>query len=183
MKLPLFPLQICILPDGFIKLRIFEARYQRLVKESLQNDSGFGACMLAEDGKTLLPMGTRCKIVDFETLEDGLLGVTIVGIEKFELGTYIIEEDGLKRGNVTLVPCWKSQPISAALQKFTTILKDLLAEYPEHLSQYTLDDFNNLTWVCQRWIEILPLTPAEKQHCIAAKDHQLALTMLSNVLK
>ncbi|GIU47019.1 peptidase S16 [Shewanella sairae] len=149
----------------------------------MKNDLGFGACMLAEDSKTLLPVGTRCKIIDFETLEDGLLGVTVVGIEKFELGTYTIEDDGLKRGNVTPVPSWEAQPITEQQVKYTSILKDLLAEYPEHLSQYKLSDFTNLSWVCQRWIEILPLTPTEKQHCIAAKDHQLALTMLNNVLK
>ncbi|MGS0730761.1 LON peptidase substrate-binding domain-containing protein, partial [Shewanella sp. 0m-11] len=98
MKLPLFPLQICILPGGFTQLRIFEPRYLRLVKESLLDNSGFGACMLDIDNKTLLPLGTLCKIVDFETLEGGLLGVTIKGIKRFELGTYVIEADGLKKG-------------------------------------------------------------------------------------
>lgn len=183
MKLPLFPLQICILPHGYSKLRIFEPRYQRLVKESLKNDLGFGACMLDEDNKTLLPIGTRCNIVDFETLEDGLLGVTIKGIEKFELGTYTIEKDGLKRGNVFPVPSWQVLPIAEHQQKYTQILQDLLNEYPEHLSQYNLDNFMDLSWVCQRWIEILPISPSEKQHCMAANDPKPTLAMLNDVLK
>ncbi|MDR8523636.1 LON peptidase substrate-binding domain-containing protein [Shewanella fidelis] len=183
MNLPLFPLQMCILPNGYSKLRIFEPRYQRLVKESLKNDLGFGACMLDEDNKTLLPIGTRCNIIDFETLDDGLLGITIVGIDRFELGTYTIEKDGLKRGNVSALPAWQTLPIEAHQQKYTQILQDLLKEYPEHISQYKLDNFMDLSWVCQRWIEILPISPSEKQHCMSAKDPIPTLAMLNDVLK
>ncbi|MGS0825494.1 LON peptidase substrate-binding domain-containing protein [Shewanella sp. 0m-8] len=183
MKLPLFPLQICILPGGFTQLRIFEPRYLRLVKESLLDNSGFGACMLDIDNKTLLPLGTLCKIVDFETLEGGLLGVTIKGIKRFELGTYVIEADGLKKGQVTLLPSWHSQPVEEQQKKYTTILKEILTEYPEHLRHYKNENFNDLTWVCQRWLEILPLPLADKQYCIAAKDHLLALSMINDVIK
>ena len=183
MKLPLFPLQICILPGGFTQLRIIEARYLRLVKESLLNNSGFGACMLDQDNKNLLPFGTLCKIVDFETLDDGLLGVTIEGIKRFELGIYTIDSDGLKKGDVNLLPSWSSQPVGMYQQKYTSILKDILTEYPEHLRHYKSESFSDLTWVCQRWLEILPLPLTEKQHCIAAEDHLLALSMINDVIK
>ena len=183
MELALFPLPICILPGGFAQLRIFEVRYQRLVKESLQSDLGFGVCMLDEDKNTLLPIGTRCKIVDFETLTDGLLGITITGVDKFELTSFTREDDGLKRGKVTVLPSWDSLPITACQQKFSLILKQLLDQYPSHLNHYNSNNFNDLSWVCQRWLEVLPIAVDEKQSCIAAKDHHFTLMMLNDLLK
>ncbi|GIU19930.1 LON peptidase substrate-binding domain-containing protein [Shewanella sp. MBTL60-007] len=183
MLLPLFPLSVCILPGGFAQLRIFEVRYQRLVKESLNNELGFGVCMLDEDKKTLLPIGTRCKIIDFETLEDGLLGITITGVDKFKLDYFKHENDGLKRGKVTIMPSWEPTPIAINQQKLTLVLKELLTHYPTHLSRYNLENFTDLSWVCQRWLEILPLPLIEKQHCIASNDHRIALSLLDDILK
>ncbi|WP_299806209.1 LON peptidase substrate-binding domain-containing protein [uncultured Shewanella sp.] len=183
MELALFPLPICILPGGFTQLRIFEVRYQRLVKESLQSNLGFGVCMLDDDKKSLLPIGTRCKIVDFENLEDGLLGITISGVEKFKLEHFTNEKDGLKRGQVTILPCWESIPIEMNQQNLPLLLKEIMTHYPTHFNQYEIDNFNDLSWVCQRWLEILPLPVLDKQHCIAAKDHRLALSMLDDLLQ
>ncbi|MCG9729344.1 LON peptidase substrate-binding domain-containing protein [Shewanella sp. Isolate13] len=183
MLLPLFPLSVCILPGGFTQLRIFEIRYQRLVKESLHNELGFGVCMLDEDKQTLLPIGTRCKIIDFETLEDGLLGITISGIERFKLEHFTNEKDGLKRGKVTILPGWDPIPIANNQQKLTQVLRELMTHYPTHLTRYNIENFNDLAWICQRWLEILPLPAIDKQHCIAAKDHRLALSMLDDLLQ
>ena len=38
-QLPIFPLTSQVLPEGRMKLRIFEPRYIRLVKDSLQRDA------------------------------------------------------------------------------------------------------------------------------------------------
>ena len=79
--LALFPLPSHILPGGKLPLRLFEPRHLQMLKESFINDQGFGIVM--EESTTsgqsgrILPVGTRVKVTDFYTLNDGLLGVTV----------------------------------------------------------------------------------------------------------
>lgn len=183
MKLPLFPLPICLLPQGYTQLRIFEARYKRLVAESLKSAQGFGLCMLEEDGKTIQPIGTLVHIIDFETLEDGLLGISIQGTQGFKLKDIDIEADGLKRATVALIDNWPSSPISADERFLSQMLQNILKEYPQHLRQYSSHQFDDIAWVCQRWLEILPIKASEKYPCINSHDHQMAKQLLHSVIQ
>lgn len=77
-QLALFPLPSHILPGGKLPLRLFEPRHLQMLKESFLEDRGFGIVM-EETTSTgtcgrILPVGTRVKVTDFYTLNDGLLG-------------------------------------------------------------------------------------------------------------
>jgi Lon protease-like protein len=86
MNCPLFPLSAHILPEGRMALRIFEPRYIRMVKDACRLNEGFVICMLnskgqKEDNTHIFPTGTYCKVIDFDVLEDGLLGITVEGLK------------------------------------------------------------------------------------------------------
>ena len=106
MRLPLFPLNVYLLPGGILPLRLFEPRYLRML--SLSQDHGFGLCLLGtrrEDGQMpLLALGTRVEVTDFNQLDDGTLGITVRGIERYRLHSLTIEPDGLLMGEVTALP-------------------------------------------------------------------------------
>ncbi|UJF20654.1 LON peptidase substrate-binding domain-containing protein [Shewanella sp. OMA3-2] len=194
MIIPIFPLPICILPQGYSQLRIFEARYKRLVTESLKTGVGFGLCMLSDNKKEILPIGTLCKIIDFETLDDGLLGISIRGEKKFVIKDISEDPDGLKRANVDLIQDWPKLEISglnttSKLDKhqqcqkaLSDTLKDILSEYPNHLALYQQENFQDISWVCQRWLEIIPISAAEKYRCINSHDHHMAQAFLANII-
>ncbi|AZG72991.1 LON peptidase substrate-binding domain-containing protein [Shewanella livingstonensis] len=196
MIIPLFPLPVCLLPQGYTQLRIFEARYKRLVAESLKSGSGFGLCMLADDKKTILPIGTLTQIIDFETLEDGLLGISVQGQQTFTINQISVESDGLKRADVSLIDTWPSDIMEPQNKqsnentadreidkKLSHTLKQILQQYPQHLAHYSDESFNDMSWVCQRWIEIIPLSSKEKYQCINSYDHQLAKSLLFDIIK
>lgn len=183
MKLPLFPLPICLLPEGYTQLRIFEPRYKRLVAESLKSSQGFGLCMIEEDNKTIQSIGTLAHIIDFETLADGMLGISIQGIQRFKLTSFEIENDGLKRGEVSLLDNWPMASIATDERYLSQMLKNILKEYPQHLQHYHPKQFDDIAWVCQRWLEILPVPASEKYSCINAPDHTTARDLLRAVIK
>ncbi|GGB59450.1 LON peptidase substrate-binding domain-containing protein [Shewanella inventionis] len=196
MIIPIFPLPICLLPQGYTQLRIFEPRYKRLVSESLKSGQGFGLCMLSDDKKTIMPIGTLTHIIDFETLEDGLLGICVQGKQTFKINNITVEDDGLKRADVTLIDGWPSNIIdensaqphirSQARDKdqfLSNTLKQLLQQYPQHLAHYSESDFNDIAWVCQRWLEIIPLSASQKYQCINNHDHLLAKSFLLDIIK
>ncbi|WP_372872073.1 LON peptidase substrate-binding domain-containing protein [Shewanella sp.] len=182
MQLALFPLPVCLLPGGTTQLRIFEPRYKRLVSESLRTAQGFALCMLGTDNQPL-PVATRVEIVDFETVEDGLLGITVQGKERLEVLSWQTESDGLKLGTVRTLPPWSSQPITRDYKELSDKLSELFKSYPRQSSFIEQDDFNNLTWVCQRWLEILPIGLEHKQRCYRADNVELTLSLLEQIFE
>ena len=178
MQIPLFPLPICLLPGGMTQLRIFEPRYQRLVAESMKSGIGFGMCMLSDDHNQVLPIGTLARIEDFETLDDGMLGIKVRGEHRIVIEEITIESDGLKQGRVKALPNWPTAPLDAEDLLIGNTLKSLLERHPKHLDHYVDDDFRDSSWLCQRWLEIIPVSAADKQACMASHDHTRALDLL-----
>ena len=101
-EIPLFPLRTVLFPGGILPLRIFEQRYLNMVRDCARDDSGFGVCLIREGGEAASEVkttrvGTLAKIVDWYTLDDGLLGVSAVGSMRFSVDSCWREDDGLLR--------------------------------------------------------------------------------------
>ena len=86
---PIFPLSINVLPGAYLPLQIFEPRYLDMVKSSLAKEEGFCIALTKDaDGISVggLPshhdICTYVEIVDFNQLQNGLLGITVKGLDK-----------------------------------------------------------------------------------------------------
>ncbi len=161
----LFPLPIFLLPGGITKLRIFEPRYIRLVKESLANQNGFVLAMM--EGETVCPYGTLVDIIDFETLEDGLLGITICGRHRVRMTSPKQQDDKLWVSEIETLSDWAEEKNSGDSEDIADGLRQVFTAYPNHGKQYESTHFDSLTWVCQRWLEVLPLANNQRQWFIA----------------
>lgn len=176
-SIALFPLTSHVLPGGRLQLRIFEQRYIRMVKEALSEQKGFGVCMLDPKGKTednshILPIGTLVNVVDFESLPDGMLGITVAGEQLFEIQTINTEHDGLRNGLVVLRDDWDANPLSDQDILLRQRLQEVFEAYPELSQMYPEKRFDDEPWICQRWLEILPLEPQKKQELLSSEHTQ-----------
>ncbi len=179
MQLGLFPLPLFLLPGGITKLRIFEPRYVRLVKESMAEQKGFVLAM--KEGDAICTYGTHVQIIDFETLPDGLLGVTIKGLSRVKLSHIDQEDDGLWIGSTETLPDWSKSNATPGL--LSEALEALFKAHPEHASQYSDElHFSDVNWVCQRWLEVLPLANNQRQWFIAQKDAEDAKQFITVLL-
>ena len=91
-ELPLFPLNSVIFPGGALPLRLFEPRYLDMVKDCMRNEHGFGIALIKNGNELgqaakVYKTGTECRIADWETLPDGLLGITAYGETKIHIET------------------------------------------------------------------------------------------------
>ena len=92
-EIPLFPLGIVMFPGGRFDLQIFERRYIDLIRQCLRSARGFGICLLKtgeekdqkNSGRSIYNIGTYTEIVDWNQLENGLLGITVEGRIKFSV--------------------------------------------------------------------------------------------------
>ena len=175
VELPLFPLRSVLFPDGFLPLRIFEQRYLKMVRDCARQNTGFGVCLISEGEEASVPVkttrvGTHAQIVDWYTLEDGLLGVSAIGTVRFMIESSWQQEDGLLRARVRIL----SEPPSCPLPEAYSLLADVLGRFMEKVGHqypsWSEDKLDDAVWVGYRLAELLPLTGIEKQHLLEMSD-------------
>lgn len=184
----LFPLSAHVLPGGKLPLRIFEPRYIRMVKDAASEQRELSMCMLDPQAKrdtlmNMFPLITRSRIVDFESMPDGLLGITVEGIELRRLTRIWQEFDGLKVGESEPVAPWARAELASDCLELATQLQRLYEEN-DTLKHLGLDfDDRNASWICQRWLELLPMKADDKQLLIEQPDCRAALAFLKQAIK
>lgn len=188
MKLPLFPLSSHILPQGRMSLRIFEQRYVRMIKQACTSDAGFVICMLNSAGDNsnnthIFPLGTVCKVIDFDILDDGLLGVTVEGVDSVTIDDIQTEDDDLRTGECTLTDKWTCSLDMEELHPIDERLREIFERYPEISSLYSEMFFDDPIWVINRWIELLPVGAEQKQHFLAQQDCSKVLNYLTQLIE
>ena len=116
VEIPLFPLHAAFNSGQKLALRIFEPRYREMIKQVAGKKEAFGIVQILSGHEvgptpTIASHGVMASIIDFETLPDGLLGITIFGERPFVVDNTRIQEDGLMIGLV--VPFLQSKNASS----------------------------------------------------------------------
>ncbi len=166
----LFPLAGVLLPGGKVPLQIFEQRYLDLVRDSMKSGEPFGIVWIrrgsevAQRGRAspeLGDWGTCARIVDWDQLPNGLLGITVEGGDRFDLLETSVQANGLMRGQVEVRP----QPAAAAMlpqwQSMLDVLQSL--ETHPHVQRMNLSvDYDNAWQVAWHLTQLLPLDESLK---------------------
>ena len=185
--LPLFPLKSVLFPGGRLELRIFERRYLDMVAECSRSASGFGVCLILqgeEAGAPAVPaaVGTLARIVDFETLPDGLLGITARGGERFHVERTRVRDNGLVLGEVTYRAEAPSVPVPAEFGLLSTLLDKLAERFGGELAAAPRANFDDAGWIAYRLAEVLPLSMPERQQLLQLADPVERLRTLAHWL-
>ncbi len=84
MKIPLFPLDLVLLPGAPLQLHIFEERYKEMIGECIQHGHEFGMVRARRDG--LATVGCTAAIVSvIHRYPDGRLDILCCGKHRFEI--------------------------------------------------------------------------------------------------
>lgn len=173
-SLPLFPLHTVLFPEGPLKLRIFEPRYLDMIGRCMREGSVFGVALIIEGHEAGGPartasIGTTARIVDFEKLPDGLLGISAVGERRFSIVSSERQPDGLNVGCVEWLP---AEPLAAVPPEYSILVEMLRQAFPQVSVLYggMTPRYDDATWVSMRLTELLPLQSAERQQCLEMSD-------------
>jgi Lon protease-like protein len=86
--IPLFPLNVVLLPGAPLPLHIFEERYKQMVNECLESESEFGMVLADESGTRRV--GCTARIVELvERYEDGRMLILVEGSRRFRLNNIL----------------------------------------------------------------------------------------------
>jgi Lon protease-like protein len=205
LSLPLFPLGTMLFPGGLLPLRIFEVRYLDMIGKCHKAGAPFGVVTLIKgsevrrpgsDGspgevlaqETFLPVGTLATITELTKPQAGLMEIRCTGTQRFRINQTEMLKHGLWVANVALLD--DDQPVAIpddlkgvalALAKLVDSLhaRDIPAAQMPVLQPYRYDD---CAWVANRWCELLPLAPKQKQGLLALDSPLVRLELISDVL-
>jgi Lon protease-like protein len=100
--LPLFPLDVVLLPGTPLPLHIFEPRYKEMIGECLANQSLFGVVRALDQG--IAEIGCTAEIVSVtKKYDDGRLDLVVEGRQRFEV-MELNQERSFLRAEVLFVP-------------------------------------------------------------------------------
>lgn len=175
----LFPLRTVLFPQAVLPLRIFETRYVDMVRRCMREQSGFGVVLIRDGAEVggvtaMADVGCFARIVDFNTMPDGLLGITVQGERRFRVLQRDVQRDGLHLAEVEWLDEQGAMLASDQFVELREILSRALAELgdsyacgPHHL--------NDALWVSSQLGQLLPVSAGFRQSLL---ETSLALERL-----
>lgn len=189
-ELPLFPLSGVLLPHGRMPLQIFEPRYLDLVRDCMKAESAFGVVWIRRGAEVARPgsaspqlgdYGTTARIIDWDQLPNGLLGLTIQGVQRFDLDATTVRANGLVVGQVEL----RAPPVEAPVEGRWQALLDVLhsLETHPHVQRMALQvDYGDAWQVAYTLIQLLPLDEALKYELLGLDSIDALMEELDLIL-
>ncbi|MCB1908770.1 MAG: LON peptidase substrate-binding domain-containing protein [Rhodocyclaceae bacterium] len=184
-RLPLFPLNTVLFPEGRLPLRVFETRYMDMVRRCLREDAVFGVCAIAsgrEVGEAAVPrlVGTEARIEQCDMAEAGILEIVTRGERRFRIVDHEVEQDGLLTATVKWLGEPASLPVPEAQAELVPLLAGIVAELGERVFRpHRLDDAG---WVGARYSELLPIPIDARQALLELDDVLSRLEIIQTYL-
>ena len=178
-ELPLFPLGSVLFPGGRMPLRVFEPRYVDLVRESLRNGTEFGVVWIREgrevvtDTAAAMPklaqIGCFARIVDWDSLDGGMLGVTIEGSGKFRLLATRQRPNFLVVAEIEALPEEAALPLPEHAADIVELLRQLV-EHPLVQRLGLQPETGDAGRVANQIAQLLPVAEVHKFALLAEID-------------
>jgi len=169
-EIPLFPLSTTLMPHGLLSLQIFEQRYLDLIASCMRTGTGFGVIWLRKgrevasqglDTPDIGDYGTYARIVDFDQLPNGLLGITVKGGERFDVIDAWREPSQLVKARVEMESALPEMPVLESWRSLVEVLRGLEAH--PHLQRMQLAiNYDNAWEVAYSLVQLLPFEESVK---------------------
>lgn len=183
---PLFPLSATVLPGGRIPLQLFEPRYLDMLARCMREQRGFVVLLLREGHEAgtdavFYDIGTYVQIVDFQQMDNGLLGITAEGLWKVVVQRSWQAPDGLNLGDAERLDEEPEDALPARHAELASVLRALLRHPMVNRLELKVD-FSSAREVGWRLTELLPLDSQEKQRLLEYQDPLARLARLASLL-
>jgi Lon protease-like protein len=175
-RIPLFPLNVVLLPGAELPLHIFEPRYREMVRNALENKAEFGMLLALPSG--MAPLGCTAEIMEvLKREDDGAMDILTVGRAPFRV-LELFAEAPLLEGHVEyLTDCELplSTPVpKALLELYETCYTLVFGDYPEDLGDdlpaspsYLIAGILPMDLLCKQQILELRSEAARQDHLLS----------------
>lgn len=183
VNLPIFPLPVYLLPEGITRLRIFEARYIKMVKVAAKGQ-GFVIFSTSKNTQVQkLGWGSWVEIINFDQGKDGVLEIDVKCKSLVDILSIKPDNDNLNFGDITLLEHWPDSQENLPLGNLSTTLESILSNNELLNELYHNKPLNNLSWVVARWLELLPISVETKNTFIDKNSYEAAKTFVKSIIE
>lgn len=185
-SIPVFPLNAVLFPKCKLSLQIFEPRYLDMLSQSLQAGSGFIIALVRSGKKNsgipiIYCVGTLAQIIDFGQLSNGLLGITVVGLDKVVIGQRWVEDNGLMMAEASTLPVEQAISLPKKYQCLAEVLGALVA-HPVVANLALSTNLTNGLTVGWQLANYLPFSLQQKQLLLELNNPLLRLAQITHLL-
>ncbi|MCP4432603.1 MAG: peptidase S16 [Gammaproteobacteria bacterium] len=169
-QLALFPLKTVLLPGNKLALKIFEPRYVDMIASCMRGDCRFGVVLIQQGEETstdseICSVGTTASIFDWQKRADGLLGITALGHDRFEVIDTHCQTNGLVIANINII----SEADNIEIPEQYAYMQELLAHICAQEGNKEVESSGFVATLYQL-IYLLPLDTSLKQRLLEVPD-------------
>lgn len=184
LTLPVFPLSVFILPEGKVRLRIFENKYIKM----LSIISPHQMFVIQPTSKPVdikrNHWGSLVTIQDFNQGKDGVLEIDVKCCELVKLLNIHLDENNLAFSKVIPFNHWAKNSVEDPMtsSEMGTALNDIINHniLLSHLYQHR--SLTNMYWVIARWLELLPISVKVKSQFVITNNFSQAKNFVDSII-
>jgi Lon protease-like protein len=178
-RIPLFPLNVVLLPGADLPLHIFEPRYRAMVKQCLANSAEFGMLLALPNG--VAHVGCTAEIVEVvKRYRDGRMDILTVGRAPFRV-VELYPENPLLEGRVDYMEDRESRSDAKMRNNLVELYEVcytlLYNDYPRNTDGELPDNFSYVV------ASTLPLDLLWKQHILELRTEGARVEQLLAYLR
>ena len=180
MTLPLFPLNTVLFPGCVLDLQIFEARYLDMIARCMKQGTGFGVVCILDGSEVddapqnVASVGCEALIRDFQTQDNGLLGIRVEGGRRFNVLSTELQRDQLLSAEVEWLDEIPEQPLQEEDLDLLALLK-ALAEHPMVAALNMSTEVQGQQSLANQLAYLLPFAEEDKLDLLQVNDPQQRL--------
>ncbi len=155
--IPLFPLNVVLMPGAPLPLHIFEDRYKQMVNECLEQESEFGMIFADESGTR--QVGCTARIVELvERYEDGRMLILVEGSRRFRLNN-VLTGKPYYMGEIDFFEEEAEEDVNALAEECITLLERVVEAATEGSVGIEIEPpYRNLSFAIAGRVEFEPDT-------------------------
>lgn len=179
----LIRLESWLLPGGRQEIQVVDPDLMRAITEHLKSQMNLVVSVILHgQAMPCYKIATECKVVDFFQLEDMTFSVVLEGIQRVKV-IAVQHHLGAYQVTVNSLPNWPSLPINEDSEILAEALLEFYSVNPEISGLYSHIHLEDLNWVSQRWLEVLPMYNHDKQALLKEPDCSKAAYFMKHLIE
>lgn len=176
--IPLFPLNIVLMPGAPQPLHIFEERYKQMINECLEEESEFGMVLADDEGTR--DVGCTARIVELvERYDDGRMVILVEGARRFKLNN-VLTGKPYYVGEVEYIEEQQEEDVTGLAEECIALLERVVEAATEGSVDIEVEPpYNNLSFAIAGRIEFDLET---RQQILELTDERQRLEKLKELL-
>ncbi|ODP99851.1 MULTISPECIES: LON peptidase substrate-binding domain-containing protein [Salinivibrio] len=136
-----------------------------------------------ETPSAISPIVTLCHVADFDRHDTHHMALTLQGIECVKVESITLGDNDVKLGTYSPLPQWRQQNTPQEYEYLSNKLAQYYRSNPALHHHFNLAQYDELGWVCLRWLELLPIEVKQKQLLLSQPSPNQVAEFIDKLLR